>query len=85
MKLGFHDSEETFEDAIKINRCIEFLYKRKHYWIDITTVDGLPKRAIWCNEQILSTYDNADDFLQNANINGVPIKEVIDQSKILSY
>ena len=30
MKLGFNDTEESFEYAIQINRCIEFVYKRKH-------------------------------------------------------
>lgn len=46
MKLGFNDTEETFDYAIRINRCIEFIYKRKHYWIDMLEVDGVVKRAI---------------------------------------
>ena len=46
MKLGFNDTEETFDYAIRINRCIEFIYKRNHYWIDMLEVDGVVKRAI---------------------------------------
>ena len=45
MKKGFFNSEETFEDAIKINRCIEFIYKRKRYWIDLATI------KVYKNEQ----------------------------------
>ena len=41
MKLGFNDTEETFDYAIRINRCIEFIYKRKRYWIDMLEVDGV--------------------------------------------
>ena len=85
MKKGFLDSEETFEDAIKINRCIEFIYKKKHYWIDLATIDGVQKRAIWQNDKILATFENAEDFLANAKIDGVPIKDVIDNSHIVSY
>ncbi len=33
MKLDFNDTEETFDYAIRINRCIEFIYKRKRYWL----------------------------------------------------
>ena len=47
MKLGFNDTEETFDYAIRINRCIKFIYKRKRYWIDMIEVDGVVKRAIW--------------------------------------
>ena len=85
MKLGFNDTEDSFEYAIKINRCIEFVYKRKHYWIDTITIDGITKRAIWLKDKVLSTYNDADDFLLNAQIDGVPITEVIAQSKIVSY
>lgn len=85
MKLGFNDTEESFEFAIRINRCVEFVYKRKHYWIDMVEIDGVNKRAIWCKDKILSTYNNADDFLANAQIDGIPIKDVIAQSRIISY
>ena len=33
MKLGFNDTEETFDYAIRIYRCIEFIYKRRRYWM----------------------------------------------------
>ena len=85
MSLGFNDSEETFEDAIRINRCIEFIYKRKRYWIDMLEVDGVVKRAIWLKDKVLSIYNDADDFLANAQIDGVPIAQVIAESNIVSY
>lgn len=46
MKLGFNDTEETSDYAIRIKRYIEFIYKRKRYWIDMLEVDGVVKRAI---------------------------------------
>ena len=85
MKLGFNDTEESFEYAIKINRCIEFIYKRKRYWIDMLEVDSVTKRAIWLKDKVLSTYNDADDFLSNAQIDGVPIVDVIAESKVISY
>ena len=85
MKLGFNDIEESFEYAIKINRCIEFIYKRKRYWIDMLEVDSVTKRAIWLKDKVLSTYNDADDFLSNAQIDGVPIVDVIAESKVISY
>ena len=85
MKLGFNDIEESFEYAIKINRCIEFIYKRKRYWIDMLEVDGVVKRAIWLKDKVLSVYNDADDFLANAHIDGVPIADVIAESKVISY
>ena len=85
MKLGFNDIEESFEYAIKINRCIEFIYKRKRYWIDMLEVDSVTKRAIWLKDEVLSTYNDADDFLSNAQIDGVPIVDVIAESKVISY
>lgn len=30
MKLGVNATKETFDYAIRINRCVEFIYKRKH-------------------------------------------------------
>ena len=85
MKLGLNDTEESFEYAIKINRCIEFIYKRKRYWIDMLEVDSVTKRAIWLKDKVLSTYSDADDFLSNAQIDGVPIVDVIAESKVISY
>ena len=85
MKLGLNDTEESFEYAIKINRCIEFIYKRKRYWIDMLEVDSVTKRAIWLKDKVLSTYNDADDFLSNAQIDGVPIVDVIAESKVISY
>ena len=85
MKLGFNDTEESFDYAIKINRCIEFIYKRKRYWIDTTTINGVVKRAIWLKDKVLSTYNDADDFLANAQIDGVPIADVIAESQVISY
>ena len=85
MKLGFNDIEETFEYAIKINRCIEFVYKGKHYWIDMVEVDGVSKRAIWQEDEVLSIYDDAEDFLSHAQIDGLPIAQVINESQIVSY
>lgn len=81
MKLGWTDKEETFEYAIEINRCIEFIYKKKHYWID--TKDG--KRAIFYGSNIIAEYENAEEFLKNAKIDGISIKEVIEHSHIVSY
>ncbi len=85
MKLGFNDTEETFDYAIRINRCIEFIYKKKRYWIDMLEVDGVVKRAIWLKDKVLSVYNDADDFLANAHIDGVPIADVIAESRIISY
>lgn len=85
MKLGFNDADENFEFAIRINRCIEFIYKRKRYWIDILEIDGVNKRAIWRKDKILSTYKDAEDFLANAQIDGVPIRDVIAESRVISY
>ena len=85
MKLGLNDTEESFEYAIKINRYIEFIYKRKRYWIDMLEVDSVTKRAIWLKDKVLSTYNDADDFLSNAQIDGVPIVDVIAESKVISY
>jgi len=81
MKLGWTDKEETFEYAVKINRCIEFIYKRKHYWID--TLDG--KIALYHNSTILLKYENAEEFLNKANIDGIPIVNVIEKAHIVSY
>lgn len=85
MELGFHDTEESFDFAVKINRCIEFIYKKKHYWIDVLEENGVYKRAIWREDNVISTYNDADDFLANAQIDGVPIREVIARSKVVSY
>ena len=85
MRKGFNDSEETFEDAIKINRCIECIYKRKRYWIDLATINGVQKRAIWQDDKVLATFDSAEDFLANAQIDDVPIAQVIAESTIVSY
>ncbi len=54
MKLGFNDAEETFVYAITINRCIEFIYKRKRYWIDMLEVDGVPITNVIAESKIVS-------------------------------
>ena len=48
-------------------------------------VDGVVKRAIWLKDKVLSVYNDADDFLANARIDGVPILDVIAESRIVSY
>jgi hypothetical protein len=85
--LGWHDEEETFDFAVQINRCIEFEYKGKVYAIDhATQINPEWKRAIWQGVgNVISHFKDADDFLQNAHIDSISIREVIAASYIISY
>ncbi len=73
-------SYEEFEAEIRLGREVEFIFRDDRYSIT-NTPEGWQFMKYY-DYDTLQVYDDEEDFLQNANINSKPLKEIWNEIKI---